>query len=235
MRPVEGSGAAGCGCSPQVLPHYDKVQRFKMGGVLDDLQSLGFMSQSGIYVGGPTMALAETSERLFLDDYRNYDSMYLNPKHWFSSMENISRSMLMPCHMWSGVFVGNVSQYLYFTKDRDGVNMSGGEPSPRCSDGYWWLAPACRGNSSSCIPCLTGAAGTYVYGAEEIMSKAVAWSMPMALAAADAGTSFGQIVTQQSVLFYFWETLGMSMYVKCCQKLQVHSRPSFFGCSQPIS
>ncbi|CAE7251651.1 scube2, partial [Symbiodinium microadriaticum] len=201
--------AVGVYLDEEVTPHFDRVQRFKMGGVLDDLSSLGFFSQSGLYVNGASLERA-AAERIFLDDYRNYDVNYRNPKEWFSSLETIDKSLLVACAIWSGVFP-DIGRYLYFTGDADGVNLSGTEPVPKCPDGYWWLSPACRHNSSDCIPTLAGAAQRYVYGVEELMSKAIAFSMPMALGATDAGRTFGNLVSQHNALFYFWEpdlTLG---------------------------
>ncbi|CAE7245961.1 unnamed protein product, partial [Symbiodinium sp. KB8] len=201
--------AVGVYLDEEVTPHFDRVQRFKMGGVLDDLSSLRFFSQSGLYVNGASLERA-AAERIFLDDYRNYDVNYRNPKEWFSSLETIDKSLLVACAIWSGVFP-DIGRYLYFTGDADGVNLSGTEPVPKCPDGYWWLSPACRHNSSDCIPTLAGAAQRYVYGVEELMSKAIAFSMPMALGATDAGRTFGNLVSQHNALFYFWEpdlTLG---------------------------
>lgn len=135
---------------------------------------------------------------------------YRNPREWFSSLETIDKSLLVPCATWLGVFP-DVARYLYFTNDVDGVNISGTAAVPKCPDGYWWLSPACRHNSSECIPTLAGSAQRYVYGVEELMSKAIAFSMPMALGATDAGRTFANLVSQHDILFHFWEpdlTLG---------------------------
>mmetsp|Transcript_33608 Transcript_33608/g.78149 ORF Transcript_33608/g.78149 Transcript_33608/m.78149 type:complete len:115 (+) Transcript_33608:246-590(+) len=81
----------------------------------------------------------------------------------------------------------------------------------RCWDGVWWRAPSCRESPETCIPFITGGRGW----ASDIMAmRAVAHSMPLAIA---VGLTFDDYVSwahSVNVLFYYWEPdssfLGMS-------------------------
>ena len=142
--------------------------------MLEDLSSLGFPSYSGIYVDGRTKDLAEDHERLFLDDYRSYDSKYQNPKHWFSSIRDINTSSLIPCKSWKGTAPLGLETFLrnFDTLEVDlALDFTGQEVVPYCPDGYWWLSNACRNNPADCIPCVTGSSLNYVYDADEVPSE----------------------------------------------------------------
>ncbi|CAE7430203.1 unnamed protein product, partial [Symbiodinium sp. KB8] len=203
--------AVGVYLTNEVEPHWQQVQRMRMGGMLEDLSSLGFPSYSGIYVDGRTKDLAEDHERLFLDDYRSYDSKYQNPKHWFSSIRDINTSSLIPCKSWKGTAPLGLETFLrnFDTLEVDlALDFTGQEVVPYCPDGYWWLSNACRNNPADCIPCVTGSSLNYVYDADEVMIKATTWNMSLALATVDghsAGTDFEKLVTEHRILFYFWE------------------------------
>ena len=148
----------------------------RMGGMLEDLSSLGFPSYSGIYVDGRTRDLAEDHERLFLDDYRSYDSKYQNPKHWFSSIHDINTSILIPCKDWKGALPLGLETFQrnFDALDIDlALDFTGQEIVPYCPDGYWWLSNACRNNPADCIPCVTGSSLNYVYDADEVLLSAL--------------------------------------------------------------
>ena len=57
--------------SANVSAEYDRVQRLQMGGLLENLASMGYLTRAGIYV---TQALLQSAEsatsRSLLDDYR---------------------------------------------------------------------------------------------------------------------------------------------------------------------
>ena len=104
---------------------------------------------------------------------RSYNAKYENPKQWFSNRESINTSKLIPCRHWVGTFGdGGPENFLQYTDDGDGIDFVEGRFVPSCADGYWWLAQKCRSRPQDCVPCVTGSASGYVYGAEEIMFKA---------------------------------------------------------------
>lgn len=87
-----------------------------------------------------------------------------------------------------------MKSYLDVTGDLEGVESresgaggSGGVVSTsvigRCFDNYFWYSPACRTDPSACVTCLTGGTGWAVH---EIMGKATAHNMPVAIAVASS-------------------------------------------------
>lgn len=53
-----------------------------------------------------------------------------------------------------------------------------GDVIGRCFDGHFWYAPACRANSSGCIPVITGGTG---WSLNEMMQKAGGWTFMLRL------------------------------------------------------
>ena len=67
-----------------------------------------------------------------------------------------------------------------------------------CADGYFFLPPACRENSSQCVPYLTADPGL---GLDDIMQKATAYNMPLAIGVAKDWTTLS---AQVRSVFYWW-------------------------------
>ena len=139
--------------------HYERVQRLRMGGMLEDLGSVGFVSQSGLQISSFTMQKAlESKTPLFLDDFRNYDARYHRPQRFFLRPQQIDETLLIPCDQW--VF-----------DPTESVVLAAVDSALNCS-GNWWLAPSCQ--SGDCIACITPSNGNKVIYGAEIMQKA-AW------------------------------------------------------------
>ena len=153
--------------------HYTRVQRLRMGGMLEDLGSVGFVSQTGLQISSFTLQKAlDTSAPLFLDDFRNYDARYHEPQRFFRRLDEIDENLLIPCNAWNLMISEGLAQYVAATADLATLNRSSSELTISCS-GRWWLAPSCRsgGQSIRCFPCITPFSdGTAVF-AGEIMQK----------------------------------------------------------------
>ncbi|CAE7632088.1 unnamed protein product [Symbiodinium sp. CCMP2592] len=166
-----------------VSVEYDRVQRLQMGGLLENLASMGYLTRAGIYVTQALLQSAETStSRSLLDDYRSYDARYHQPQSFFDDVESIDHSQLVPCAGW-------------LTSSQAAL-----------CENNWWKAPTCRfkGNGS-CVPCLTATVGRTAYRVAEIMDKAVAHSMPIALGVTRSVKDLHDLVAVHRTLFVFWE------------------------------
>ncbi|CAE7723406.1 unnamed protein product, partial [Symbiodinium necroappetens] len=169
--------------SANVSAEYDRVQRLQMGGLLENLASMGYLTRAGIYV---TQALLQSAEsatsRSLLDDYRSYDARYHEPQSFFDDVESIDDSQLVPCAGW----------------------LTSGEAA--LCENNWWKAPTCRfkGNGS-CVPCMTATVGRSAYRVAEVIDKAVAHTMPIALGVTRSVKDLHDLVAAHRTLFVFWE------------------------------
>ena len=64
--------------------------------------------------------------------------------------------------------MGNINQpdgtrYVQWTGDLEGVEAADGGYHAFCPDGTFWIAPACRGNTSECIPIISTGYGWGVH------------------------------------------------------------------------
>lgn len=150
--------------------HYTRVQRLRMGGMLEDLGSVGFVSQTGLQISSFTLQKAlDTSAPLFLDDFRNYDARYHEPQRFFRRLDEIDENLLIPCDAWNFKISEGLAEYVEATADFATLNRSSSTIS--CS-GRWWLAPSCRsGQTIRCFPCLSPFSDGAAVFAGEIMQK----------------------------------------------------------------
>ncbi|CAK9049568.1 unnamed protein product [Durusdinium trenchii] len=188
--------------------HMARVQRLKIGGMLEDLGHMGTPSSTGLMISRATVQRAlEDDSPLFLDDWRSYDGRYHQPQRFFRRLEDLEGA-LISCDAWAMEPGEYLTRYAALTGDFEGLRFTVDGVRPRCWRDVWWLAPACR-NSTDCFPCLTGSASGYnVILAEEVMQKAAFWHMPLALGVAhyNGSSDFSSLVlSQRDVLFMFWE------------------------------
>ena len=87
-----------------------------------------------------------------LDSYQGWSTAGVSS--YFESISSIDRSLLAPCSSGFSNTAAN-EEYLRVTDDDGGLTLSGlpdGGLVAYCSDGYFWLAPSCRGAAESCVP-----------------------------------------------------------------------------------
>ena len=114
---------------------------------------------------------------------RSYDAHHHEPQQFFTDLQDIDSSRLVKCSSW--------------------LELPG--QAARCEN-RWWKAPSCRhkGNSS-CIPCLTAIVGEAAYRTTEVMQKAAAHQMPIALGVTPSIKDLHDLVAMHDTLFVFWE------------------------------
>lgn len=110
-----------------------------------------------------------SDSRLSLDYYRSYDANLFDPSPFFDQYEKVvrllPRNIIVPCSQMVGTTSRNTEQYSRVTND------SGVE----CFDDLVWLSPACRHNSTRCIPLMV----QYNFGIA--MQQAFFLRMPLAI------------------------------------------------------
>eukprot|EP00913_Durusdinium_trenchii_P031415 g29410.t1 len=138
---------------------------------------------------------------LSLDFYRDYNTSWERPSQYFTTIDQINRSKLMLCEETLLMSVKMMSTYLEITGDHEGVSQGTGGITGRCFDQYFWYAPACRRNSSSCIPCFTGGTG---WGSLEMLQKATFLGIPLAWITAKDWNAYSALPKDYDSIFYWW-------------------------------
>ena len=94
-----------------------------------------------------------------------------------------------------------MGNYLSITGDTAGVVVSGAGVTGQCFQDYFWLAPACRQQASSCFLWFTGGNG---WGMFEMLVKATTYNMPLATAVASSFSNYGKLPLAYDMMLYWW-------------------------------
>ena len=94
-----------------------------------------------------------------------------------------------------------MQEYLDITGDVEGVNGTAPDLTGVCHDSYFWLAPGCRAQPSTCFIWFTGGTG---WGMFEALLKATTYNMPMATAVASSFTNYGLLPNSYNMMLYWW-------------------------------
>lgn len=128
--------------------------------------------------------------------------LFLQPRKYFDNPSVVNRSETLPCSQ-SNFYEDNIMrQYLTWSGDTAGViTQPDGSLIGNCQDGYFWQAPACRGNIANCIVYFTGGKG---YSLSETLQKAAKWNMPLAIGIGATWSDFTSLPSKHKSLFYWW-------------------------------
>ena len=94
-----------------------------------------------------------------------------------------------------------MGNYLSITGDTAGVVVSDAGVTGQCFQDYFWLAPACRQQASSCFLWFTGGNG---WGISEMLVKATSYNMPLATAVASSFSNYGTLPLTYDMMLYWW-------------------------------
>ncbi|CAK9094833.1 unnamed protein product [Durusdinium trenchii] len=96
-----------------------------------------------------------------------------------------------------------MGDYARYSGDYDGVvNQTDGSFAAKCdANNRWWFAPACRHNSSACIPVFTAGTGWKV---QAMMQWSTAYGIPAAIAVSGGWSLFVKHVQTFRALHYWW-------------------------------
>ena len=141
-RPVGESSDLGRPLSPEVP---------------EDLGSIGFAGEEALYVAKGVAMSAYQDSGIALEFYKSYNPSFNNAKHYFDSLAALPIDEVQPCNMTGTMMTDPafMNPYAQWTGDLDGLIEVDGGYHAYCPDGYFWIAPACRHNTSECIPVLS--------------------------------------------------------------------------------
>ncbi|CAJ1377702.1 unnamed protein product, partial [Effrenium voratum] len=168
-----------------------------------NLGNSGYYGSVTMYVASTISSNSYANEGLALSYYRNYNVSWHTPWTYFTGLEAVDRKHLAPCNQ-TRFYSSSEDMKLYreLTNDADGVaQLPDGTWHAVCPDGFFWLPPGCRSNTSHCIPFFTGGTG---WNIEEWMQKSTIWNMPIAVAVAVNWTMFTQLPLMHESSFYWW-------------------------------
>ena len=126
-----------------------------------NLGNMGYTGAASEYVPRPVIQQAKQTEGLALQYYANYNASWYDPSKYFDKITSVNAAeFMMPCSESIMSDAATAARHVSFTGDVDGVvAQNGAYTALKCDDGYWWLPPACRANSSRCVPHNTGGIG----------------------------------------------------------------------------
>eukprot|EP00434_Breviolum_minutum_P039925 symbB.v1.2.035467.t1/scaffold4777.1/size34961/1 len=179
---------------------WQKVQKFDTAPV--QLTSMGYSGKSGQYFPRSVLDAAYADSGLALDFYTGFDANWNEPAKYFDSISGVNRSLLMKCVDANFNVPTQMATYFAVSGDTAGLTTNAaGEQVGYCPDGYFWIAPKCRADTSKCFAFFTGGRG---YSLIETMQKAAKWNMPMAIAVAATYSLYTQLPTVHKSMFYWW-------------------------------
>ncbi|CAK9072466.1 unnamed protein product [Durusdinium trenchii] len=170
-----------------------------------NLGNMGYDGLASSFLPKPVQEAAYTTEGLALQYYKNWNASWYDPSKYFDSMEMINASALLaPCTQTVFQDDPTARRHVQFTGDADGVDFDAATNtySVKCHGGYYWISPTCRGNTSKCIPWVTGGSG---WSIEEMMQKSTIHNIPLALAVARSWREYtGYPFVHPKSYFYWW-------------------------------
>eukprot|EP00439_Symbiodinium_sp_Y106_P079463 s107_g18.t1 len=157
--------------------------------------SMGYVGKTSLFFARRILEDAYYRVGTALDYFRGS-----SPWTFFDSLDSINRNLLYPCNQTRFMLSKPNEDYLSYTGDADGLQRTpSGELVAICPDGYFWLPPSCRDDASKCVPYITGGLGWQL---DEVMQKATAFYMPLALAVAQSGqeAATGRVLQDEDII-----------------------------------
>eukprot|EP00929_Paragymnodinium_shiwhaense_P088952 TRINITY_DN49244_c0_g1_i2.p1 TRINITY_DN49244_c0_g1~~TRINITY_DN49244_c0_g1_i2.p1 ORF type:complete len:943 (+),score=97.31 TRINITY_DN49244_c0_g1_i2:84-2912(+) len=170
------------------------------------ISDIGYAGIDGTFIPAAKVSAVLAATGVSLTSPSSYNVSVHDVSSFFSRVQAVDIGLLARCNS-SAVrqsFVGQGGFDRYpnaFPDDVHGYFVDDdGHYWPNCSNGTWWLAPACREDPQKCIPWITYKAWT----ATLHMQRATLYNMPLAIGFADNWTAYERIQRQHDVLMYWF-------------------------------
>ncbi|CAE7785744.1 unnamed protein product [Symbiodinium sp. CCMP2592] len=166
------------------------------------LGSMGWTGQESLYVKGSVREEAYHTGGLALDFYRSYNTSQHQAAKFFSRVADLDTAQFVPCNSsnYESTSDYQMRTYAEVTGDTDGVVETPTGYIAKCPDDYFWRSPACRHNTSECIPVIAAGFGWNYY---VWMQWSTWFSMPTAIGIAKEG-HWESVVENFETVFYWW-------------------------------
>ncbi|CAE7420058.1 SCUBE3 [Symbiodinium sp. CCMP2592] len=173
--------------------------------VPENLGGMGYTFSWGIYLKGSVRDEAFREAALPLEYYRNYNSSIHRPHRFFDGLSDLDMEDFILCNdstTYGDDFTNGPvwSNYVHWTGDIDGVIETSDGYAAKCPDGRFWLSPACRSNTSECIPVLSAFATL-----ANMLHWATAHNLPFAIGRPPNFVRYQELLRKYDILHYWWE------------------------------
>ena len=175
----------------------------------EDMGSMGYSGFESMYLSRAVFERAYDAEGLALNYHLSYNTSHHNPKMYFQSISDFNVSTMVPCSNGTSFMnQHHMGDYVRWTGDLAGVELQPdgsyiGKCAPFGQPGYWWPAPACRHDTTTCIPVITSGNdnGWFV---QELMQFSTAYGFPAAIGIIPKWSDYARTVKSTQSLFYWW-------------------------------
>ncbi|CAJ1351250.1 unnamed protein product [Effrenium voratum] len=168
----------------------------------ENLGSVGYTGNSGLFVLGDAVDAALQDSGLSLRYYSNYNADWFHPEKYTAKVSDVNMSRLQTCDEAVNTHYDYVGeQYLNVTGDAGGVKTVNGTLLLQCWQEKWWLAPACRSDPERCVPVITGGNG---WGIFLLVQQAFWHNLPLALATASSTEEYVVLGKELQSMVYWW-------------------------------
>ncbi|CAE7801240.1 unnamed protein product [Symbiodinium sp. CCMP2592] len=148
--------------------------------VPEDLGTMGYSGEEAMYVSQDVLQEAYGATGHTLQFYMSYNTSNYDAKKHFDKLTDLPAEDIAFCNetgrLWTDTTAMN--PYAQWTGDLDGLVEVPGGYHAKCPDGRFWISPACRHNTSKCIPVVSNRLGWLV---DTFMFWSAAYGMPTAI------------------------------------------------------
>ncbi|CAE7677752.1 unnamed protein product, partial [Symbiodinium sp. CCMP2456] len=149
----------------------------------EDLGSIGYAGEEALCITGKLLDEAYEVSGFSLDFYRSYNMSHYRAAQHFDQLSDLPAQDLFQCDEAGVIWTdpSYMADYARWSGDLAGLVEVGGGYRAYCPDGRFWIAPACRHNTSECIPIISSQWGWMV---DAFMAWSTAYGLPTAIAIA---------------------------------------------------
>ena len=167
--------------------------------------NMGYLGDAGAYISEAPRVQAKNTSGLALEYYQSYDANWFTPSQYFSSLSSVNTSDFMNCSMSLLSDNQSIYNYLMFSGDSDGVNitMNGSIKSYKayCADNFFWPSISCRADPTKCVLFVTGGDG---WDTLPMLQRSSAYNIPIAFGVAANYAKYLTAPKEYTSLFYWW-------------------------------
>ncbi|CAE7207000.1 unnamed protein product, partial [Symbiodinium necroappetens] len=147
----------------------------------EDLGTMGYSGEEALYASSTILQEAWDESGYALEYYRTYNTSHYDAQKYFDRYTDLPADEIVLCNDTGSMFtdIAYMNPYAQWTGDIEGlIEVPGGYHAYCQGDGRFWFSPACRQNTTACIPILSPYWGWMV---DAYMAWATAYGIPAAI------------------------------------------------------
>ncbi|CAE7255288.1 unnamed protein product [Symbiodinium sp. CCMP2456] len=147
----------------------------------EDLGTMGYSGEEALYASRTILQEAWDESGYALEYFRTYNTSHYDAQKYFDRYTDLPADEIVLCNDTGSMFTDTayMNPYAQWTGDMEGlIEVPGGYHAYCQGDGRFWFSPACRQNTTACIPILSPYWGWMV---DAYMAWATAYGIPAAI------------------------------------------------------